>query len=183
MSQEQKKQETNNEQPAPEATQTTVEAPADTQDELTALQEQLNQAKAAHLTAVADLDNARKRFAREREEMLKFGCYSLAMDLLPFIDSFTLAIEAAQKHDSNATLEGFGLLKAQLDKILEDAQIKRIAPQKGDTFDPEAHESVAEAPSEEVEHHHILDVQRAGYSLHGRLLRPAMVILSSGKAQ
>lgn len=183
MSEDQKKQENSNEQPNVEATQTTTEAPSQEKDELTVLQEQLDQAKAAHLTAVADLENARKRFAREREEMLKFGPYSLAMDLLPFIDSFTLAIEAAQKHDTNATLDGFALLKAQLDSILENAQIKRVAPQKGDNFNPEEHESVAEAPSEEVEHHQILDVQRPGYSLHGRLLRPAMVILSSGKAQ
>lgn len=139
--------------------------------------------KAKYLTALADIENLKKRHAREKDEILMYSNGSLINALLPVIDNFQLALDAAQKHhpEAKAVLDGFGLLLPQFNQVLSAAGVETISPKPGDAFDPHAHESVGEAPSPTIPHHAILSLQRAGYRLHDRLLRPAMVLLSSGK--
>lgn len=139
--------------------------------------------KAKYLTALADIENLKKRHARERDDILMYANSSLIGGLLPVIDNFQLALDAAQKHhpEAKAVLDGFGMLVPQFMKLLAAAGVETIAPKTGDTFDPHMHESVGEAPSDTVPHHAILTLQRPGYRLHDRLLRPAMVLLSAGK--
>jgi len=167
--------------------ETTSEASvsANLEAELAKTKAELESFKAKYLTAVADLDNARKRYQREREEMYRYGAAPVAQALLPFADNYALALKSAEEHhpEAKAILQGFGMLKAQLEAIFDTLSIKTIAPKAGDNFNPELHESVGEAPDEKVAHHHILSLQRSGYTLHERLLRPAMVILSSGKPE
>ncbi len=141
------------------------------------------QLKAKYLTALADIENLKKRHSRERDDILLYANSSLINGLLPVIDNFQLALDAAQKHhpEAKTVLDGFGLMVPQFMQLLTAAGVETIAPKPGDAFDPHAHESVGEAPSEKIPHHAILSLQRPGYRLHDRLLRPAMVILSSGK--
>lgn len=151
-------------------------SPSATSLELAAVQ-------AKYLTALADIENLKKRHARERDEILSFSNASLINALLPVIDNFQLALDAAQKHhpEAKAVLDGFGMLLPQFTQVLTAAGVETIAPKPGDAFDPHMHESVGEAPSEHVPHHAILSLQRPGYKLRERLLRPASVLLSSGK--
>jgi molecular chaperone GrpE len=141
--------------------------------------------KAKYLTAVADMENLRKRHTREREEYSRYGTASVLEELLPFIDSYSLALNAARQHhpEAKAILDGFGMLLPQLMNTLGQQGLKELKPNAGDAFDPNLHQSVGEAPSDTVPHHAILNTARAGYQLHDRLLRPAMVLLSIGKTQ
>ena len=145
-------------------------------------EDQLQQLNAKYLTALADIENLRKRYAREREEMALYGQTRLISALLPVIDNFQLALEAARKHhpEAKAVLDGFGLMVPQLLQVLQGAGVETIEPKAGDVFDPHSHESVGEAADEKIPHHAILSLQRTGYKLADRVLRPAMVMLSSG---
>lgn len=147
------------------------------------LEEQIQQLNTKYLTALADMDNLRKRHVRERDEILSFGQARLIESILPVIDNFQLALESARKHNPEAknVLEGFALMVPQLMQVLSNAGVEKIEPKAGEAFDPHSHESVGEAPSDTVEHHAILSLQRTGYKLGSRVLRPAMVMLSSGK--
>ena len=183
-----------NETPSPTntpQTSSTASETAGTQAAPASLETQLQEAlalaethKAKYLTALADMENLRKRHAREREEYTRYGIAGILEDLLPFIDNYSLAMDAAQKHhpEAKAILEGFGMLLPQLMTILSQEGLKEIKPKPADTFDPHLHQSVGELPSDTIPHHAILSLARAGYQLHDRLLRPAMVTLSAGKA-
>jgi molecular chaperone GrpE len=164
-----------------------VEAPA---SEAT-LEEQLKaaQAKAVenhdrYLRSVADLENFRRRSVREREELRQFATAGLMEDLLPILDNLGLGIASArQKTDSNAIADGVSMVLDQFKGVLNRAGLVEIHPKPGDEFDPHQHESMAHQPSDEVPPEFILNVIRIGYSLNGRLLRAASVVLSSGPAE
>lgn len=147
------------------------------------LSAQLETMKTNYLRAVADLENQKKRHAREREEFLRYGNATLIASLLPVVDNFEIALRAVEEHhpEAKSILEGLGMIIPQLLQTLKAAGVEVITPKAGDTFDPNLHQSVGEAPSPTVPHHAVLTLARAGYRLSDRLLRPAMVVLSSGK--
>jgi molecular chaperone GrpE len=155
------------------------------------LGEQLEEARAKaaenhdrYLRSVADLENFRRRSVREREELRQFATASLMEDLLPILDNLGLGIASARNQsDSNAIADGMAMVLDQFKGVLNRAGLVEIDPKPGDEFDPHQHESVAHQPSADVPPESILNVIRTGYSLNGRLLRAASVVLSGGPTE
>jgi molecular chaperone GrpE len=136
-----------------------------------------------YLRAMADLENFRRRTVREKEELRLFASSRLLEDLLPALDNLGHATAAARQ--PNADLKGLAsgveLVQQQLKGVLASHGLKEINPE-GEAFDPHQHEALSHQPSPKVKAEHVLTVVRTGYTLNGRLLRPASVVVSSGKA-
>jgi molecular chaperone GrpE len=133
------------------------------------------------MRTAADLENLRKRTLREKEELRLFSAARVLEDLLPVMDNLALGLTAAKQ--PNADLKtltgGVDMVLTQFKSALGNHGLKEIHP-AGQPFDPHHHEALSHAPSADVKAEHVLNVIRTGYSLNGRLLRPASVIVSSG---
>jgi molecular chaperone GrpE len=130
----------------------------------------------------ADMDNLRKRAARERQDAARFGTEQLLRDLLPVIDDLDRAIAAAQNgSDGQPLVEGVELVRKAFIDALQRHGVERLSAE-GERFDPARHEAVAFIESDTHEPHQVVEEHRAGYRLHDRLLRPAMVTVSKGRA-
>lgn len=127
--------------------------------------------------AKADFVNARKEDAKQKEIFVKFAQERLIEELLSVVDSFEMATsnkEAWEKSPENWR-KGIEHIHSQLTSVLERNGLKRVHP-LGEKFDPSAHESVEVVPAEKEEHHDtIVAVLQNGYTLHGKILRPARV--------
>jgi molecular chaperone GrpE len=134
------------------------------------------------LRAAADFENFRKRSLREKEELRKYAVSGLIEDLLPALDNLELGLAAADNHpEAKAVSDGFRMVAQQITSILQNNGVECVNPE-GEDFDPNFHESVGFQPSDEVEDQKVIQVLRKGYSLNGRILRAANVIVSSGPA-
>ncbi|MGA1769148.1 MAG: nucleotide exchange factor GrpE [Steroidobacteraceae bacterium] len=169
--------------PPTDGSEATRAAPAAT-DEGQSLEQKLAEAEQrlleqrdALLRAVADLDNYRRRVAREVEQARQFGAERLAEALLPVLDSMELALANAGSADPKVLLEGQQATLRLLVKAMGGAGITEIDP-LGQAFDPAQHEAMAMQPSAEAAPDTILNVIQKGYVLNGRLLRPARVIIA-----
>jgi molecular chaperone GrpE len=132
--------------------------------------------------SVADLENFRRRSVREKDELRQFASSRLLEDLLPALDNLGLALASARqpKAELKALAAGVELVQQQLRAALASHGLKEINP-VGEAFDPHQHEAISHEASADVRAEHVLKVVRTGYVLNGRLLRPASVIVSSGK--
>ncbi len=150
-------------------------------EELTARAAKAEENWDRYVRAVAELDNYRKRVARERTEALQFAHEGLVRKLLPVLDNFEAALAAA---DPAGNLEAFKtgvhMIHNQLRQVLAEAGVEEINA-AGQPFDPNLHEAVAQHPSSTVPEGHVLQQKRRGYRLHGRLLRPASVIVAQSE--
>jgi len=155
------------------------------------LEQQLEEAKKAaakshdhYMRAMADLENFRRRTVREKDELRQFAAGRVLEDMLPVLDNLSLGLGAAKapNADLNNLVGGIVMLMEQLKASLAGHGLKEINP-AGQKFDPNQHESIASQPSEEVADGSVLQVVRIGYSLNGRLLRPASVVVSSGSSK
>ena len=136
-----------------------------------------------YLRAVADLENFRRRATREKEELRQFATVNLLQGILPVLDNLQLGLEAARQQTDAATIaNGVAMVLEQFKSVLGHHGLKEVNP-VGQKFDPHRHESISHQPSREVPEEHVLQVVRTGYTLHGRLLRPASVVVSSGPAK
>ena len=134
------------------------------------------------MRALADAENARKRADRDRREAEQFGGKRIARDLLPVYDNLQRALDAVPEGESDALrafVEGVELTQKELMAVFARHGITVIAPEVGDAFDPEQHEAMFEAPVPGTKKGEIIQVSAMGFSLHGRLLRPAQVGVSS----
>ena len=133
------------------------------------------------MRTAADLENFRRRAVREKDELRQLATARVVEDILPALDNLALGLAAANQ--ANADLKGLvggiEMVLAQLRGALANHGLKEINP-AGQPFDPHQHESISHQPSAAVKEEHVLTVVRTGYSLNGRLLRPASVIVSSG---
>jgi molecular chaperone GrpE len=134
-----------------------------------------------YLRAVADLDNVRKRAARDIESANRYGLEKFAQELLPVKDSLELAVASAGRADANALREGQQATLQLLDKALDKLGVSLINP-VGEPFDPARHEAMMAQDSATAEPNSVLQVVQPGYELNGRLLRPARVIVSRSPA-
>src|SRR3984957_5885954 len=133
---------------------------------------------AQYLRAVADLDNVRKRAAKDIEAANRYGLEKFAQELLPVRDSLELAVQTAEKAaDVRSLKQGQDATLQLLVKALEKLGIVTINP-VGEPFDPGRHEAMLAQPSNTAEPNSVLQVIQPGYELNGRLLRPARVIVS-----
>lgn len=136
------------------------------------------------LRTAADLENYRRRAVREKEELRVMATARVLEDVFPVLDTLALAIAAARQPnaDLKSLVGGIDMVLAQLKSALVAHGLKEISP-AGQPFDPHQHEAISHLPSPEVKEEHVLTVVRTGYSLNGRLLRPAAVVVSSGPAK
>lgn len=133
--------------------------------------------------AVADLENFRKRTVREKDELRQFATSGLMDDVIPILDNLSLGLAAAQQQtDVKAIVAGVTLVLEQFKTTLARHGLKEVKPD-GQRFDPHLHECISHQPSAEVAEEHVIRVVRPGYTLNGRLLRPASVLVSSGPAK
>jgi molecular chaperone GrpE len=145
------------------------------ENQLAAAREETRQAQDRCLRERADLENLKKRSARERAETVKFANESLIRDLLPVLDNLERAVEHAQGGGNGQPLvEGVALVLKSLRDILEKHGVTPIVA-KGEPFDPNHHEAMAQVESREHEPNVVVEEHQRGYRLNERLLRPALV--------
>ena len=152
-------------------------AAADT-DELEAAKAKAEENWDRYLRAAAELDNVRKRAVRDVENARKYALENFGRELLGVVDSFEMGLAAADNADANALLEGSEATLKQLLTALERFGIEVVDP-VGQPFDPELHEAISMQPSADMEPNSVLTAIQKGYTLNGRLLRPARVVVST----
>jgi molecular chaperone GrpE len=133
-----------------------------------------------YLRAAAELENLRKRNARDLDQARKFGAERLAGAILPVRDSLEsslAAVTADGAASAEKMFEGEQATLRLLDQALEAAGVSEINPH-GEPFDPNKHEALSVQPSATAEAGSVLEVVQKGYEIHGRLLRPARVIVA-----
>ena len=132
------------------------------------------------LRATADLENFKKRAARERQEATRFANASLLEKLIPALDNFDMALAAANNAEGN-TVEslrtGIAMVHNQLKNALAEAGLEEINAHD-QPFDPNLHEAVSQEESADVPEGHVVRQLRKGYRLRERLIRPAGVIVA-----
>ena len=144
------------------------------------LEQDLAEARDQVLRARAEEENTRRRTAREAENARKFALEKFATELLPVIDNFERALEAAE--DDSAVHEGLDLSMKLLLDVLEKAGIEVVDP-IGEPFDPTYHEAMATVDNPDAEPGSVTEVIQKGYVLSGRLLRAAMVLVAKREAE
>jgi len=128
----------------------------------------------------AELDNYRKRMAREKSDAIKFANGSLLSELLPVIDNFQMGLSAAINEDPDSIIsKGMEMVQKQLEEFFSSQGAVAISS-VGKEFDPNLHEAISQESSDEVPNGHIITEIRKGYTLNDRLLRAANVIVSKG---
>lgn len=141
------------------------------------LTEELDESKDKYLRAMAEMDNLRKRMARERSDLLKYGAESLLRDILPVLDSFEKACEnadAKKSGEGNQYLQGMRLVQKQLLDVLERHGLQAVKAAEQE-FDPNIHQAIQKIDSDAVDVEKVQQEYSRGYTYHDRLLRPAMV--------
>jgi len=139
------------------------------------------------LRALAEAENTRRRTQRDREDFAKYSAAPLAKDILPVADNLARALAAVPKEalDNDEALknlvDGIAATERQLQSALERHNIKRIDPE-GEKFDSHRHQAMFEVPGTDKPGGTVVQVLQAGYILHDRLLRPALVGIAKGSS-
>ncbi len=153
-------------------------AEEDMSEQLKAAKEELQECKDRVLRLAAELDNFKKRVEREKAEHIKFALESFAKELLPFLDNLERALESAKEsRDIDGLIDGLELTLSGYLKTLERFGLKAFASE-GQRFDPNFHEALSVEESADVDENTVLKQLLKGYTLHDRVLRPALVVVS-----
>lgn len=149
--------------------------------------EEADKFRDAALRAEAEMQNVRRRSEREVEHAVKYGVEKIVQNLLPVVDSLEKAVEAAEQTgaDNDATqaiIEGVGLCQRLFLEVIVKAGVVTVDPH-GEPFDPNLHQAISMVENPDVEPNSVVAVVQKGYSLNGRLVRPAMVMVAKGKAK
>lgn len=163
---------------------TQTEPAANGQDALASAQAKSAEAHERYLRTLAEFDNFRRRVVREKEELRQYAASKVLEDLLPALDNLALGLAAASapSADVKTLVGGMTMVSDQLLASLANHGLKQVNP-VGQPFDPNLHEALTQQPHAEIPEGHVVQVVRVGYTLNGRLLRPASVLVSSGPAQ
>ena len=146
--------------------------------EIERLKDEVQQAKEQSLRAMADAQNIRRRAEQDVEKAHKFGLERFISELLPVADNLERSLDAAAAGSEIKTLiEGVELTLKSLQSCLEKQQLIPVNP-IGEPFDPQLHQAMTAVPNGDCEPNTVINVFQKGYTLHGRLLRPAMVVVS-----
>jgi len=146
------------------------------EDAMAALQAKADDNWDRYLRAAAETENVRKRASRDVEHARKYALEGFGTEMLAIKDSLEMGLEAAELADAASLAEGIKATLKLLTTALERFGITEIDP-IGEPFDPERHEAINMQPSADAEPGSVLTVVQKGYSLNGRLLRPAMVVV------
>lgn len=177
--------------PPPAESDAKPSAAADTKPTTPSAEETLATARAdagaaqeRYLRAVADLENFRKRALREKDEVRQSTKAAVVEDLIPILDNLSLGLAAAkqQSGDTKSIVDGVTMVLGQFKSTLARHGLVEVDP-AGAAFDPNLHDCIAHQPDEKVPEEKVINVVRLGYSLNGRLVRPASVVVSSGPAK
>ena len=188
MSNEQASQEMENGQEQHEQAQVDAADVVDTRDERIAeleaqLQEAAQRERDSVMRARAEADNIRRRAEQDVEKAHKFALEKFSNELLPVIDNLERALDLADKSNPELTsmIEGIELtLKSMLD-VVRKFGVEQVG-EVNVPFNPEVHQAMTLMESEQHEPNHVMMVMQKGYTLNGRLIRPAMVAVSKAKA-
>jgi len=126
----------------------------------------------------AEFENYRKRVQRDNEALVLRAGEGVIESLLPVVDNMQRALESAEKHEEGQLIKGVELVAGQLRSVLEGHGLDEVPAEPGLPFDPNVHEAVVAQESDEYDEGMITTVLESGYLLHGRLLRPARVIVA-----
>jgi molecular chaperone GrpE len=132
------------------------------------------------LRAKADMENLRRRQARDLENAHKHALDKFVTELLPIYDSMELGLNAAEGEDASleAVREGLEMTMKMFLSSIAKFGLEPVNPSEGDDFNPELHQAMGMTPVEGIEPNKILNVAQKGFQFNGRLLRPAMVMVS-----
>lgn len=148
--------------------------------ELAAATAEIETLKDQMLRVQADAQNIRRRAEQDVEKAHKFGVEKFANELLPVIDSLERAIETFGDDEALKPMrEGVEMTMNMFISGLGKFNMEQVSP-KGEAFDPALHQAMSMIPAPDVAANTVVDVMQKGYTLHGRLLRPAMVIVAKG---
>ena len=138
------------------------------------------------MRALAETENIRKKFFKERKDAEIYGGTKLARDILSVLDNLNRALESVDDEmmeKQNAFLEGIELTKKELLNTFSNHEINELAPEEGEKFDPKFHQAMFEGPHQDIEKGNIIQVMANGFTIGERLLRAAQVGVSSGIIQ
>lgn len=143
----------------------------------------LERFKELAMRSAADLENYRKRAAREKEDAVKYANAAFLERLVPILDNFELGLAAA-KGDAAATaiVAGLEMVARQLQDFLTACGVEAVNADPGTVFDPNLHEAIGQQEHAEIADGAVIQQMRKGFKLRDRLLRPATVLVSKGKA-
>jgi molecular chaperone GrpE len=164
-----------------------MDIPAGPDQELAAARQEAAQLKDQLLRALAEAENVRRRAQREREDAAKYAITNFARDVLQVSDNLHRALEAipaaalAADEALKNLHEGVSATERQLDAALERQQVKRIWPM-GEKFDANLHQAMFEVQTADQAPGTVVQVMQAGYLIHDRLLRPALVAVAKQPA-
>jgi molecular chaperone GrpE len=170
---------------APEAEAPQIETGESLEEALAAARAEAAQMKDQALRAMAEAENTRKRAQRDREDAQKYGITNFAREMLTVADNLRRALEAIpaetlQADEALKTLyDGVAATERQLEAALGKQQIQRIWPE-GERFDSNFHQAMFEVPDSGKPAGTVVQVLQAGYKIHDRLLRPALVGVAKG---
>jgi len=163
--------------PIAEASGTAAEL-AQLRQALEEARQRLDEKTDRYLRTVAEFDNFKKRTQREREEYIRFANESLLRELLPVLDNFDRALEAARAAaETESVVAGVELIQRELLKALEKFGVTPYSA-LGQPFDPERHEAVLRVVRPGAPDMTVVEETQRGYLLNGRVLRPAMVVVA-----
>jgi molecular chaperone GrpE len=169
---------------APDTTSTAEEASLVTELQLAlaAKAEEVRSLNDKYLRLAAEFDNYKRLIQRDQRDQIRFGNEQLLKELLPVLDNLERAIKASQEGgDSNVLIQGVDLTLKQLTGVLSRFHVKPVET-VGQLFNPATHQSVTSVASKKIPEQHVVEEFQRGYLLHDRILRAAMVSVSTGQA-
>lgn len=157
-----------------------------TQEQIAGLKEQAAKAQENYerlMRAAADLENYKKRAARERQEAVKYAHESLLQRLIPVLDNFEMALTAANAPNTSvqSLQSGISMIQQQLKSAMSEVGLEEIDA-AGKLFDPNLHEAISQQETADTPEGHVAQQVRKGYKLRDRLLRPASVVVAKKPA-
>ena len=147
--------------------------------EIEKLQEELKEEKDKYLRLYADFENFRKRTAKEKLELFETAGENLMKELLPVLDDFERALNEIKKEGDDALFKGVELIYEKFKNTLKKSGLKDVEVKKGDAFDPETHEAIAQIPGDKKMKGKIVDVVEKGYSMGNKTIRFPKVVTGS----
>ena len=173
--------------PHESSTQSDAEAPGVEDAAQAALEAALAEHKDQLLRVRAESENFKRRLQQDKETAVKFALESFIRDLIPILDSFDQAMAFASPDPNSASdgptdqpsvIAGFALIQKQMMGLMEKSSVTPI--DASGAFDPHCHQAISQVASDTVPADHIVQVAQTGYTYHDRVVRPAMVIVSTG---
>ncbi|MAD44397.1 MAG: nucleotide exchange factor GrpE [Oceanospirillaceae bacterium] len=165
---------------APEAEESTTGSADESGDALAAANQEIADLKEQMLRMQAEMQNVRRRAEADVEKAHKFGVEKFANEMLTVVDNLERALAATPEDEATKAMrEGVEMTLSGLVAGLEKFKVEAVDPQ-GETFNPDLHQAMSMVENADVDPNTVIAVMQKGYTLQGRLLRPAMVMVSKG---